>query len=84
LLTRVRPSSDISPQARKNFLENELSFIDEVKRLSVTVAEEQNKKLVDAHQRFSSLVSTRKFQVVYPVLPMDILGIYVLLPEVAQ
>ncbi len=24
-----------------------------------------------------------KFQVVYPVLPMDLLGVYVLLPEAA-
>lgn len=35
-------------------------------------------------ERFSSLMDKQKFQVVYPVLPMDLLGAYILLPEVAQ
>ena len=26
----------------------------------------------------------QRFQVVYPVLPMDLMGIYILLPEVAS
>ncbi len=39
------------------------------------------KKLVTAHERFSAFMDHEKFQVVYPVLPMDLLGIYVLLPE---
>jgi hypothetical protein len=45
------------------------------------VAEAQSKRLVEAHERFSTLVDRRRFQVVYPVLPMDLMGIYVLLPE---
>ncbi len=48
------------------------------------IAEEQSKRLVAAHERFSSLMDKQKFQVVYPVLPMDLLGAYILLPEVAQ
>jgi hypothetical protein len=38
---------------------------------------------VAAHERFSALMEKQRFQVVYPVLPMDLLGIYVLLPEIA-
>ncbi len=35
-----------------------------------------------AHERFSALVDgSRRFQVVYPVLPMDLMGVYILLPE---
>ena len=49
-----------------------------------TVAEERSKKLVEAHERFSSLMGTGHFQVAYPVLPMDILGVYVLLPDGAH
>jgi hypothetical protein len=45
------------------------------------VAEQQSKHLVDSHQRFSALMDNQQFQVVYPVLPMDLFGIYVLLPE---
>lgn len=44
------------------------------------LAEERCKQLVEAHERFCELVDRRRYQVVYPVLPMDILGIYVLLP----
>ena len=29
-------------------------------------------------------MGTSHFQVVYPVLPMDILGVYILLPDGAQ
>ena len=45
------------------------------------VAEAQSKKLVAAHERFSALMDHERFQVVYPVLPMDLLGVYILLPE---
>lgn len=37
-------------------------------------------RLLEAHERFSRLVSKSRYQVVYPVLPMDILGLYILLP----
>jgi hypothetical protein len=47
------------------------------------ISEEQSQRLVAAHERFSALMDRQRFQVVYPVLPMDLLGIYVLLPEVA-
>ncbi len=44
------------------------------------LAEQRCKQLVEAHERFCELVEKRRYQVVYPVLPMDILGLYVLLP----
>jgi superfamily II DNA or RNA helicase len=37
-------------------------------------------KLVEAHSKFKKLVSGNKYKVVEPVLPMDVLGIYILLP----
>ena len=33
------------------------------------------------HKRFSELMERRLFQVVYPVLPIDFLGLYVIFPE---
>jgi|GEM_PF-6075232 len=41
----------------------------------------QVKKLVADHERFSALTGHEKFQVVYPVMPLDLLGIHILLPE---
>lgn len=81
LLSGARASSDLSPQARASFLENELRLLASLASQFDVIAEEQSKRLVAAHERFSALMDKQRFQVVYPVLPMDLLGIYVLLPE---
>jgi superfamily II DNA or RNA helicase len=83
LLTTVRASSDLTPQARTNFLVSELDGLAALDTRFEKIAEEQSKRLVAAHERFSALMDKARYQVVYPVLPMDLLGIYVLLPEVA-
>ena len=83
LLTAARASSDLSPQARAGFLENELRLLASLESQFDGIAEDQSKRLVAAHERFSALMERQRFQVVYPVLPMDLLGIYVLLPEAA-
>ncbi len=84
LLATVRASSDLSPQARAGFLDNELGLMESLEQSFQTIAEEQSKRLVAAHERFSALMDKQRFQVVYPVLPMDLLGIYVLLPELVS
>lgn len=84
LLMRTRPSSDLSPQSRANFLQAELEQTASLGQEFDRVAEQQSKRLVEAHERFSALMDKHRYQVVYPVLPMDLLGIYVLLPEVAS
>ena len=81
LLVEARATSDLSPQARASFLENELKLLDALKEEFAGVAEQQSQHLVEAHERFSALMDGKRFQVVYPVLPMDLLGIYILLPE---
>lgn len=84
LLAEARATSDLTPQARASFLENELKLMGILQTEFAEVAEQQSKRLVEAHERFSSLMDGKRFQVVYPVLPMDLLGIYILLPEAAQ
>ena len=84
LMTEAAASSDLSPQARASFLDNELMLLGQLGEAFDQVAEQQSRRLVDAHERFSSLMDKQRFQVVYPVLPMDLLGVYVLLPEAAQ
>ncbi|MCX7114040.1 MAG: helicase-related protein [Proteobacteria bacterium] len=81
LLSEARATSDLSPQARASFLENELKLLAHLDEEFQAVAEQQSKRLVESHQRFSALMDKQQFQVVYPVLPMDLLGIYILLPE---
>jgi superfamily II DNA or RNA helicase len=81
LLSEARAFSELSPQARASFLENELRLLDRMRAEFDAVAEQQSKRLVEAHERFSALMDKNRFQVVYPVLPMDLLGVYVLLPD---
>ena len=81
LLVEARATSDLSPQARSSFLENELNILTALKEEFSAVAEQQSKRLVAAHERFSALMDRQRFQVVYPVLPMDLLGMYVFLPD---
>jgi len=81
LLAEARATSDLTPQARASFLENEIRLFDGLKAEFAGVSEQQSQRLVDAHERFSALMDGRRFQVVHPVLPMDLLGIYILLPE---
>jgi len=71
----------MSLPARTGFLENELKLLKSFEPEFDRVAEQQSKKLVEAHERFSSLMDGKRFQVVHPVLPMDLLGVYILLPE---
>lgn len=81
LLTTVRASSNLAPQARAGFLAGEMEELAMLEPQFTRLAEEQSKRLVAAHERFSALMDKSRFQVVYPVLPMDLLGIYVLLPD---
>lgn len=81
LLDSARPVADLTPQSRENFLDNELRLIAQLRQQFDAVAETRSQHLVEAHERFSRFFRPGRFEVVYPVLPMDILGLYVLLPE---
>ena len=83
LLSEARASGNLSAEARESFLENELGLLRHLKDPLNELAEEQSRRLVAAHERFSALMDRQRYQVVYPVLPMDLMGIYVLLPESA-
>jgi len=84
LLSSARASSDLSAPARMSFLDNELKLLQSFTSEFDAVAEQQSQKLVEAHERFSSMMDGKRFQVVHPVLPMDLLGMYVLLPDGGQ
>ena len=84
LLDSARASADLSAQSRGNFLENELCLLDQLRAEFDAVAEERSRHLVEAHERFSRFFRSGRFEVVHPVLPMDVLGLYVLLPDSAQ
>ena len=81
LLREARASSNLSPEARASFLENEQGLLGRLDEAFNKLAEEQSQRLVAAHERFSALMDKQRYQVVYPILPMDLMGMYILLPE---
>jgi len=81
LLHGARASSNLTIEARGSFLENEIGILNQLMDVFSELAEDQSKKLVAAHERFSALMGKQRYQVVYPVLPMDLMGVYILLPE---
>ncbi len=80
LLLNSRPTANRSPEANAATLEYELMQLDALKADFDQVAEQRARHLVEAHERFGQFVEKKRYQVVYPVLPMDVLGVYVLLP----
>jgi superfamily II DNA or RNA helicase len=80
LLAEARPAADVSPYAAADALDHELAELRALRATLDAVAEARCQRLVEAHERYSRLLDEREFQVVHPVLPMDVLGVYVLLP----
>jgi len=80
MLYSAKPKTQVTRQAQGSFLESELEAIPELRKTFDGVAEERSQHLVEAHERFRKVLGGSRFKVVYPVLPMDILGMYVLLP----
>lgn len=86
LLGDISATANLSPEARAEFLNNELQFLDPLRPELDRLADDRCQHLVSAHERFTHLVDgtqphEHQFQVVYPVLPMDVLGVYVVLPD---
>jgi superfamily II DNA or RNA helicase len=81
LLAQAQAASELSPQARASFLGHELQHLDRVREPLAALAGQRAQGLLQAHRRFSALVQAQRCRVVEPLLPMDVLGLYVLLPE---
>ena len=81
LLTSVTPGGpELALERRQRLIDETAAATDILRPQFDLLAEERCKQLVEAHERFCELIDRRRYQVVYPVLPMDILGIYVVLP----
>ena len=87
MLDTAAPSGPISPQSQAQFLQEELVLLPRFRAEFDRVAETRSQHLVEAHERFNRHLrktAASKFEVVYPVLPMDVLGMYILLPVLGQ
>jgi superfamily II DNA or RNA helicase len=81
LLKEVKPAGSITNEQRNFLLNHELGNLDSIKDDFDKIAEARAGKLVESHERFRKVIGGNKYQVVYPVLPMDVMGIYIVLPS---
>ena len=85
LMTNPLPGKDLAPVFQQKQLERELSSVEEKRDEFNAYALERAELLIAEHERYYKALGERKnsqrFKVVEPVIPLDILGIYIFLPE---
>ena len=83
-MTQTVPTANLTPEAKTGFLENELDSVVELRSRFDDVALKRAEVLVEAHGRFRKVLGGHGYKVVEPMLPMDLMGIYILLPDNTQ
>lgn len=82
LLKKAHTIANLSKQAQESIFLKEGEIYAEMKDSLHQLAEKRAENLLEAHGRFRNLVGGKSFEKVYPILPPDIMGIYILLPPV--
>jgi SNF2 family DNA or RNA helicase len=72
---------DISNERQEIIFEKELEHFKQLHPDFIKVVEMRSDELVNAHTRFAKFIGAKRFEAVTPVLPPDILGVYVLIPN---
>jgi SNF2 family DNA or RNA helicase len=80
LLNSVSPL-DLSLERQKEIFSKELEYFKTLHPDFIKVVESRSNQLVEAHTRFAKFLGAKRFETVTPVLPPDILGVYVLVPN---
>jgi superfamily II DNA or RNA helicase len=81
LMCSAVSTANVSEESAAYFLASELTDIKNIREILDSVALERAQVLIEAHERFRSVVSGKRYKIVKPVLPMDVIGIYILLPD---
>ncbi len=81
LLHEASSIEGISPEIQKEHLKDVLNKYHKMEPHFLKLAEERAQNLVEAHSRFKKYAGGKRYEAVKPVLPPDVLGIYVLLPQ---
>jgi superfamily II DNA or RNA helicase len=72
---------DISRERQEIIFDKELQHFEELHPDFIEVVAKRSEELVNAHTRFAKFIGAKRFEAVTPVLPPDILGVYVLIPN---
>ena len=56
-------------------------LFNDIKPQFMQLASDRADKLVEAHSRFKELIGGRRYEKATPILPPDVMGVYILLPK---
>lgn len=71
----------LSEEKQKDDIMRELTSFEALKPRFLDLAVDRAENLVKAHSRFKELVGGRRYEKAVPVLPPDVMGIYILIPQ---
>lgn len=77
------PKGELSPLERRELLDEALEDLRACQPIFEEMGYQRAQHLIEAHDRFREAVGGHRYKVVEPVLPMDVMGIYILLPQVS-
>ncbi|MBL7138673.1 MAG: DEAD/DEAH box helicase [Bacteroidales bacterium] len=80
LLKEASSTTGLPIELQETAFTGELKIFQEKESQFYTLAEERANHLVEAHGRFKDLAGGKRYEAVYPVLPPDIMGVYILNP----
>jgi superfamily II DNA or RNA helicase len=81
LLNEAKSAVNISHERQEQLFAEVKETYHSLKSEVQTLSEERAMHLVESHGRFKELVGGRRYEAVHPVLPPDVIGIYVLMPK---
>ncbi len=81
LLANVNTLSNLSAERQQEDIRLELLRFQELKTQFMDLANQRAEKLVEAHGHFKELIGGRRYEKATPILPPDVMGVYILLPK---
>jgi superfamily II DNA or RNA helicase len=81
LLMEAKALSNLPVERQVQDIQEELKRFDTMKPQFIELANQRADNLVEAHGRFKDLIGGRRFEKATPVLPPDVMGVYILMPK---
>ncbi|MBI9067371.1 MAG: DEAD/DEAH box helicase [Salinivirgaceae bacterium] len=81
LLMNASSLIQLPEERQKADLTREMEHFTQLKPQFIEVATKRAENLVEAHGRFKELVGGRRYEKATPILPPDVMGVYILMPK---
>lgn len=81
LIAQIQPTGDLSHSQKQAWQERFISRLGDLTPSLEQIAQERATILLESHRRLRKLTQSSNLLQVTPQLPLDILGIYILLPS---